>query len=62
MAVICVFAEWVERSETHQAPASVAMGFASLYPSYGPANYTARFADTRPHVAITAIASEISTL
>jgi hypothetical protein len=39
----------------------VMMGFASLYPSYGPAIY-ARFAATMPHTAITAINSEISTL
>jgi hypothetical protein len=38
------------------------MGFASLYPSYGPMIYVARFAATMPHTAITAINSEISTL
>ena len=38
------------------------MGFASLYPSYGPMAYAARFADTMPHTAIAAIKSEISTL
>jgi hypothetical protein len=41
---------------------SWAMGFASLYPSYGPTVYAARFADTMPHTAIAAIKSEISTL
>jgi hypothetical protein len=38
------------------------MGIASLHPSYGPMIYATRFADTRPHPAIAAIASEISTL
>jgi hypothetical protein len=40
----------------------VMMGFAALYPSYGPAIYAVRFAATMPHTAITAINSEISTL
>jgi hypothetical protein len=43
-------------------PVNVAMGFASLYPSYGPTIYAARFAATMPHRAITAIKREISTL
>jgi hypothetical protein len=55
------FVGWVERSETHRGY-GVMMGFASLYPSYGPMIYAGRFADTMPHTAITAINSEISTL
>ena len=38
------------------------MGIASLHPSYSPMIYAGRFADTMPHTAIAAIASEISTL
>jgi hypothetical protein len=52
-----VIVGWVERSETHQLPRKLSMGFAALYPSYKalrsthPRNPTGKSAKTCPSLA-----------